>query len=107
MKYRPHHCHCGLSRHFKKLRTGKLGLIGGVLVVLHLLWHVAEGLVVPAIIIAFSRHHTEAAELTDEELENTTFSNSYGDNSAHNSERLRLLHLEFKTTLTNYAVHQL
>lgn len=44
-------CHCGLHEH---LKTGskRLGLAGGVLFILHLLWHIAECLIIPALFTA-------------------------------------------------------
>ena len=62
-----HHCHWGLHSQIKKLRAGKLGLLGGVLIVGHLLFHVAECLILPAIIMAINGDNT--AEATSEMIE--------------------------------------
>ncbi len=55
-------CHCGLKEQLKKFRAGKLGVLGGILIVGHLLFHVAECLVIPAIIIAFGGNAAETME---------------------------------------------
>lgn len=71
-----HHCHCGLREQFHRFRAGKLGLLGGVLVVGHLLFHVAECLILPAIFVGFSgHHHSESHEASAAELIETTFTN--------------------------------
>lgn len=72
-----HHCHCGLGEKLKKLRAGKLGLLGGVLVVGHLLFHVAECLVLPAFIMALHGNAAEATELEETELIETNLKNDY------------------------------
>ena len=46
-----HCCHCGFREHFSHFKTKKLGLLGGVLLILHLLWHVAECLILPALFV--------------------------------------------------------
>jgi len=69
-----HHCHCGLENQLKKFKAGKLGLLGGAVIVGHLLFHVAECLVIPAVIIALNRHEAEAVdELDVRDLEEATF----------------------------------
>lgn len=68
------HCHCGLKGQIKKFKAGKLGLLGGILIIGHLLLHVAECLILPAFLIAFHPHNAEAVEdLTNEEFKETTF----------------------------------
>lgn len=70
-----HHCHCGLKEQINKLKAGKLGLLGGVLIIGHLLFHVVECLVLPALFIGFSHDDAEAAtDLDNAELNQTTFS---------------------------------
>ena len=46
------HCHCGLREHFQKFRLQKLGVLGAILMILHVLFHVVECLLVPAILVA-------------------------------------------------------
>lgn len=68
------HCHCGFKSQIKKLRAGKLGALGIFLVVGHLLFHVAECLIIPAIILAINRHDAEAIEeLSSQDIQETTF----------------------------------
>lgn len=63
------HCHCGFEHRLKQLRTrtGKrLGMVGTALVVAHLLFHVVECIVVPAVLVGVSRQVvTEQALATD------------------------------------------
>lgn len=56
-----HHCHCDLHAQFKKFRAKKLGLLGAALMVGHILFHVVECLVLPAILVGFSGHHDNHA----------------------------------------------
>lgn len=70
-----HHCHCGLKEQLKKLKAGKLGLLGGILIIGHLLFHVVECLVLPVIFVGFTHDDAEAVtELDDDMLNQTTFS---------------------------------
>ncbi len=69
-----HCCHCGLKGQIKKFKAGKLGLLGGFLIIGHLLFHVAECLILPAFLISFHSHDAEATDsLTDEDYKTTTF----------------------------------
>lgn len=62
-----HDCHCGFEKHLAKFRRGrKLGILGAVLISLHILWHVAECLILPAIFVAFSHHHQETIATGDD-----------------------------------------
>lgn len=74
-----HHCHCGLKSQLAKLRTRKLGLLGMILFGLHLLFHVVECLILPAIIVGFSghahNHDTIAVEETAEVIQVEQLSN--------------------------------
>lgn len=54
------HCHCGLREHFASLRLKKLGALGAVLMILHLLFHVVECLLVPAILVAIHQQSVQA-----------------------------------------------
>ncbi len=69
------HCHCHLREHLRDLKAGKLGLLGGVLIIGHLLFHVAECLVLPAIFMAANSNASESAaeslELTTAEIHET------------------------------------
>lgn len=62
-----HHCHCGLERYLQRFRVRKFGALGIVLMVLHVLFHVAECLVFPAILVALGgRAAEEQAAATGE-----------------------------------------
>lgn len=63
------HCHCGLKEHFQVLKMKKLGFLGALLMVLHLLFHVVECLILPAILVAFSQP-SEAATAVEPEASN-------------------------------------
>lgn len=71
------HCHCGLKEQLKKFRAGKLGLLGGALILGHLLFHVAECLVLPAIFLAVGSNAEgethPSSELSILALQETTF----------------------------------
>lgn len=68
-----HGCHCHLHEQLKNFKAGKLGLLGGLLIVGHLLFHVAECLVIPVIIAGLSHHDAEAIEeISRNELAKTT-----------------------------------
>lgn len=54
-----HHCHCGFREHFKSIRVKKLGLAGGIFLVLHLLFHVVECLILPSILVGLGGHLAE------------------------------------------------
>lgn len=60
-----HHCRCGLHNQLKKFHAKKLGLLGVTLMVAHLLFHVVECLVLPAIIAGFSGHHDHNSALAE------------------------------------------
>lgn len=78
------HCHCGLHEQIKKFKAGKLGLLGGILIVGHLLFHVAECLVIPALLMAFNRQDVEAIEqLSLPETQETTYENILPDFRNH------------------------
>lgn len=51
-----HSCRCGFEKHCKKLKARKLGKLGVLLVGLHLLYHVAECLILPTILIGASEY---------------------------------------------------
>lgn len=68
-----HHCHCKFEEKRKKLSAGKFGIFGGVLVVAHLLYHVAEFLVLPVFLLAAHRDDAEASEVDADFLQETTF----------------------------------
>lgn len=57
-----HICHCGLKDQLRRFKAGKLGLLGGILILGHLLFHVAECLIIPAILFAIHRQPVEAVE---------------------------------------------
>lgn len=90
-----HCCHCGLKHQLKNFKAGKLGLLGGILIIGHLLFHVAECLVLPALIVAFSHQDAEAtAELSSPELPETNLPLSLPAPTA--------LHCDFYATLESY-----
>lgn len=95
------HCHCGFEEKRKKLRAGKFGVLGGCLVVLHLLYHVAECLVLPAILIAVHRNNAEAADVDHTLLEETTFSDKFFTSSPAQSESIQI---DFFDSLEKYAL---
>lgn len=47
-------CHCGLKEHFCHFRARKLGALGLVLMGIHIIFHIVECLVLPAILIGLS-----------------------------------------------------
>lgn len=66
------HCHCHLHAQIRKLKAGKLGILGGILIVGHLLFHVAECLVLPAVMMALQGNTAEAAEVSAEDITELT-----------------------------------
>lgn len=56
-----HHCHCGLKEHFQSLRVKKLGVLGVVLMILHILFHVVECLLIPTLLVAIHDQETQPA----------------------------------------------
>lgn len=98
MKHHKHgHCCCHFREQLSKFRAGKLGLFGGFVIIAHLLFHVAECLILPTIFVTFHHHEAEAAvELDGESLEETTSISSYAE--------LPTLKLDFATTLTAYPL---
>lgn len=56
-----HHCHCGFKKRHQLAKGKKLGVLGASLMVLHLLYHVAECLILPAVFMAWSGHSAEDA----------------------------------------------
>lgn len=56
------HCHCGLKEHFQTAHVKKLGALGVVFMIGHLLFHVVECLLIPALLVAF--HHQETPSAT-------------------------------------------
>lgn len=90
-----HCCHCYFKEQLRKFKAGKLGLLGGFLIVGHLLFHVAECLVLPALFVALHPHDAEATdELTAEEISETTFIATSPDPYG--------LHVSFYETLDSY-----
>ena len=73
-----HHCHCGFEKRHQLSKGKRLGALGATFMILHLLYHVAECLILPAVFMAFSNHSAdEAIAATDdtiitEEVETTT-----------------------------------
>lgn len=64
-----HHCHCDLKSQLGKFRAKKLGVIGVVIMVLHILFHVAECLVLPALLVAFSGNQDDATAVSEDVVE--------------------------------------
>lgn len=77
-----HCCHCHIDEQIKKFKAGKLGLLGGVLIIGHLLFHVAECLVIPVIIAGLNRRPVEAIEELDEKELSETAIVSHSDSLA-------------------------
>lgn len=50
-----HSCHCGFEQRCRNFRKRKLGKLGVVLLCLHLLYHVAECLVLPTIVVGIGK----------------------------------------------------
>lgn len=84
------HCHCRFEEKRKKLRAGKFGVLGGCLVVLHLLYHVAECLILPVVLIAAHRNNAEAADVDHTLLEETTFSDKFFASGPTQSESVQI-----------------
>ncbi len=61
-----HHCHCGFKKRHQLAKGKRLGVLGAALMILHLLYHVAECLILPAVFMAWSGHPVEAAEAEDD-----------------------------------------
>ena len=65
------HCHSKLHRKFFQVK--RVGIVGAILVVLHLLFHLVEFLILPTVFVALGGHAAEAPavavseELSDEE----------------------------------------
>lgn len=55
MKKHQHHCRCGFEKRLSKVKQRKngkkLGMLGVSLFCLHILWHVAECLILPAVFV--------------------------------------------------------
>lgn len=64
-----HHCHCGFFKRHAHFKAKRFGALGAVLMVLHLLYHVAECLVLPAIFVGLSHGHDDTAAVSDETYE--------------------------------------
>lgn len=62
-----HHCHCGFEKHRHLAKGKRLGALGIAFMVLHLLYHVAECLILPAVFMAFSNHSSDAASAASED----------------------------------------
>lgn len=89
-----HHCHCGLGDKLHQLKAGKLGLLGGIFLVLHLLFHVAECMVLPALIVAFRGETVATSELSEQEAT---------EYSALPQPHRSVLYVEFRTSLEIYS----
>lgn len=61
-----HHCHCGFKKRHQLAKGKKLGVLGASLMILHLLYHVAECLILPAVFMAWSGRPVETAEAAEE-----------------------------------------
>lgn len=61
-----HHCHCGFKKHHDLSKGKRLGALGVTFMILHLLYHVAECLILPAVFMAFSNHHDDTAVAVSE-----------------------------------------
>lgn len=63
-------CHCGLEKHRQHFLAKKFGLLGTVLMSLHILFHILECLLLPGILMAFGGHAVEenATAISEEVL---------------------------------------
>lgn len=61
-----HHCHCGFKKHCQLSKGKRLGALGAAFMVLHLLYHVAECLILPTVFVAFNSHHDDVAVAASE-----------------------------------------
>ncbi len=98
MEHHEHsHCCCHFKEQLSKFKAGKLGLFGGFLIIAHLLFHVAECLILPAAFVAFHHRDVEAVgELDEQSFQETTFITHYVE--------LQTLKIDFPTTLITYAL---
>lgn len=67
-----HHCHCGFKKRHQLARGKKLGALGVAFMILHLLYHVAECLILPAVFMAWSGHSAEDAIAAEAENPETS-----------------------------------
>lgn len=67
-----HHCHCGFRKRHQLAKGKKLGAFGIALMILHLLYHVAECLILPAVFMAWSGHSAEDAIAAEAETPETS-----------------------------------
>lgn len=54
-----HHCHCGLEKHLQHFRIKRVGVLGVVLMGLHIAFHIVECLVLPAVLVSLGGHAVE------------------------------------------------
>lgn len=62
-----HHCHCGFMKRHAHSKAKRLGVLGITLMVLHLLYHVAQLLILPTVFVGFSHHHHDDTVAVAEE----------------------------------------
>lgn len=83
-----HHCRCGFERALERLRakTGKrLGALGATFMILHLLFHVVECIVVPAILVGINQQISTEDAVATSETQTVTEGDSSVDETAYSS----------------------
>lgn len=96
-----HHCHCGFEKRHQLAKGKKLGVLGAVLMVLHLLYHVAECLILPAVFMAWSGHSAEDAIAAEVENPESSEQINLNVTETPNSETIfsTVLYTDFFETL--------
>lgn len=96
-----HHCHCGFEKRHQLAKGKKLGVFGAALMVLHLLYHVAECLILPAVFMAWSGHSAEDAIAAEAENPESSEQISLDVTETPNSETIfsTVLYTDFFETL--------
>ena len=62
-------CRCGLREHFLHFRAKRLGVLGIFLMVAHILFHVVECLVLPAVLVGLGSQASATSESENIEIQ--------------------------------------
>lgn len=84
-------CHCGLKEHFLHFRAKRLGIFGIFLMGLHILFHIVECLVLPALLVGLGNQVNTASEKENigiQEQVNPVFDSLWQENSLSDSTLL-------------------